>query len=667
MAAENESGFTLPRKLVDFILLGPVEDQRQLQDSPLQGDVWLAYGKNPKVPQDLLITPHWDATASHVAKAIAEGRKAMHASSGTRLPIDARIAYLQGLVAAKLTFTEALRIVVPMTAWWCAKGVGVILEEGDLRKQIVDGLIAVLNAYQARESDESFGWRDLTIYQRFAALAALILWCEQFEGQTTSQRVGEDELLQNAEENANDIAQGLVEVCNDITADWKSGWAFEFFKLKEATNSRSTARATAARKASRDEEGGPDKTASAAPCPGLTGLVFQVSLNRRTSTALSRSVPAVKGDAARMLFKINCDNVTWAVLDAGIDREHPALRDSRGKSRVVKTFDFTRVRDIVSRPTGKPDSAERKAELTKGTKLSREKAKAGKYLRQLVEDADAERPFNWAIIEQFVTLEEPEQPKNMHGTHVAGIIGARDEEAGAHGGGMCPDIKLYDFQVLGPTLRDTEFAVIAALQYLRYVNERHNYTTIHGANLSLSIPHSVRNFACGRTPVCEECERAVESGIVVVAAAGNRGYQHFETADGVFENYAAFSITDPGNADGVITVGSTHRNWPHTYGVSFFSSRGPTGDGRVKPDLVAPGERIESLKPGGEWGTESGTSMAAPHVSGAAAMLMARYPELVGRPRRIKQILCDTATDLGRERSFQGRGMLDVLRALQSI
>jgi hypothetical protein len=48
-------------------------------------------------------------------------------------------------------------------------------------------------------------------------------------------------------------------------------------------------------------------------------------------------------------------------------------------------------------------------------------------------------------------------------------------------------------------------------------------------------------------------------------------------------------------------------------------------------------------------------------------MLMARYPELVGRPRRIKQILCDTATDLGRERSFQGRGMLDVLRALQSI
>jgi subtilisin family serine protease len=155
--------------------------------------------------------------------------------------------------------------------------------------------------------------------------------------------------------------------------------------------------------------------------------------------------------------------------------------------------------------------------------------------------------------------------------------------------------------------------------------------------------------------------------VVVVAAAGNRGYQRFETKEGLFENYAAFSITDPGNADDVITVGATHGNWPHTYGVSFFSSRGPTGDGRLKPDLVAPGERITAPVPHGAWRSESGTSMAAPHVSGAAAMLMARYPELAGNPRRIKRILCDSATDLGRERSFQGHGMLDVLRALQSI
>ena len=87
----------------------------------------------------------------------------------------------------------------------------------------------------------------------------------------------------------------------------------------------------------------------------------------------------------------------------------------------------------------------------------------------------------------------------------------------------------------------------------------------------------------------------------------------------------------------------------------------------MKPDLVAPGEKITSTTPGNKWVKLDGTSMAAPHVSGAAAMLMARYTELVGQPRRIKQILCASATDLGREKTFQGNGMLDVLRALQSV
>jgi subtilisin family serine protease len=82
---------------------------------------------------------------------------------------------------------------------------------------------------------------------------------------------------------------------------------------------------------------------------------------------------------------------------------------------------------------------------------------------------------------------------------------------------------------------------------------------------------------------------------------------------------------------------------------------------------LAPGEKIRAPVGVDDDAHKDGTSMAAPHVSGAAAILMARHMELVGKPAKIKQILCETATDLGRERYFQGAGMLDVLRALQSV
>ena len=272
---------------------------------------------------------------------------------------------------------------------------------------------------------------------------------------------------------------------------------------------------------------------------------------------------------------------------------------------------------------------------------------------------------------RFVEIKPETRPSmSDHGTHVAGIMLANKKaakEVAYTADGMCPDIQLYDFRVLAPDIRVTEFAIIAALLFIRYMNARSDYMTIDGANLSLSIPHDVRYYPSGGTPVCVECERLVGSGVVVVTAAGYLGFQSFQTKEGSYESYAAFSVTDPGNADGVITVGATHRSSPHTYGVSFFSSRSPTGDGRMKPDLVSPSERIRAPFRDCGWGDLDGTSMAAPHVSGAAAMLMARYSELVGMPRLIKQLLCESATDLGRERSFQGHGMLDVLRAFQSI
>jgi serine protease AprX len=293
-------------------------------------------------------------------------------------------------------------------------------------------------------------------------------------------------------------------------------------------------------------------------------------------------------------------------------------------------------------------------------------------------DADESRDQTPADAEESGIEDTPiryyRPPKHNHGTHVAGIIGAdwrKDDEDNPLGfdlKGICPDIRLYDLRVLGDDGTGDEFSLIAAMQFVRHLNAHKEMRVIHGVNLSICIKHNVRNFACGCTPVCEESERMVNSGLVVVAAAGNDGYLHYMTSGGRdYEGYNTISITDPGNAEAVITVGSTHRERAHAYGVSFFSSRGPTGDGRQKPDLVAPGEKIVSLIPGYYYDVMDGTSMATPHVSGAAALLLARYQELIGRPTRVKQILCKTATDLGRERYFQGNGMVDVLRAMQAI
>jgi subtilisin family serine protease len=631
--------FPIPPDLAEYLLLGPTDDRRVLQDSPLLGDVWAAYAADPGSIQDLLITPHKDATAAEVAGRISD---ALKMRKPERKGDRAKVAYLQGIVGARMYFDEVLRILVPLTQWWYQPKIKDRIEAVDAAR-----LHALLTTGADMQSAAraSKSW-NFTSLERYIALAGLIYWIgRQPRPATPLQQIGLDEVCRLFKPHIPEIVAGMFELYQIVQADTKA--------LQE--------------KNSRNEDDD--------AFDGSKGYIFQVSLNRTASTALDRSVPAVKADAAHTLFKVNCEGIVWAVLDCGIDRTHDAFQtwDKKDKdnkqymSRVRKTFDFTRIREIISDDENEIVDDEL-TELADAAGLSTSEATV--LLNDIAKAAKDKLPTNWVAVEKLITLKDPPAPTTPHGTHVAGIIGADKFGNGKesdYGGGMCPDIRLYDFRVLGKTMEDTEFSVIAALQYIRYVNERHSFITIHGANLSLSIPHNVRNFACGRTPVCNECERLVESGVVVVAAAGNHGFQKFETKDGIFESYAAFSITDPGNGDGVITVGSTHGNWPQTYGVSFFSSRGPTGDGRLKPDLVAPGERVQSTVLNHDWGPESGTSMAAPHVSGAAAMLLARYEELIGQPRRVKSILCESATDLGRERSFQGHGMLDVLRAFQSI
>jgi hypothetical protein len=650
----------IPRSLVEFVLLGPEDDRRQLQDSPILGDVWIEFARRPGERLELLIAPFKDHTAATVASALSD-------CPGIG---DADIAYLQGIVAARLSFDEVIRFVVPMSGWWNERRIAAAIGEYTAKPaKMATDIQFVLEAAAKWVRGESGGtMRDLSAGKRYVVLAGVILWAR-------------DQLPPPAAAEPATPREEMVRVLQRIVPAQVSA------ALRKAFDTLHK--------------------------PKGKNLIWTVSLNRTASPALTRSVPAVKADAARTLFAVDCSRIVWAVVDSGIDATHRAFADREAPAyRVQKSFDFTTIREIVSLDNAR-DAAKRRERvrrlLERPLKHSPDAAGADECLRELAEGARKGRSIDWSLVERLVEIDPAKSvPPSNHGTHVAGIIGAdkegartqaeeararregdrratagrrrrarqpapaaeprgEDVETGDWADGMCPDIRLYDFRVLAPTLRETEFAIIAALQYIRYVNERHNRITIHGANLSLSIPHDVRNYACGRTPVCNECERLVDSGVVVVAAAGNHGYQSFQTQEGLYASYAAFSITDPGNADGVITVGATHRYSPHTYGVSFFSSRGPTGDGRIKPDLVAPGERIRAPLPGDEWGDLDGTSMAAPHVSGAAAMLMARYSELIGQPRRIKRILCESATDLGREKSFQGNGMLDVLRAFQAI
>jgi subtilisin family serine protease len=173
--------------------------------------------------------------------------------------------------------------------------------------------------------------------------------------------------------------------------------------------------------------------------------------------------------------------------------------------------------------------------------------------------------------------------------------------------------------------------------------------------------------------------------VVVVVAAGNTGYGLQNADQRGTRTGLTLTINDPGNAELAITVGSTHRDMPYTYGVSYFSSKGPTGDGRMKPDLVAPGERITSVAAGARLaelcaslGTpqtpgmpayidDNGTSMAAPFVSGAIAAFLSIRREFIGRPERVKRLFMETATPLGRAENFEGKGLLHLMRAIASV
>jgi hypothetical protein len=164
--------------------------------------------------------------------------------------------------------------------------------------------------------------------------------------------------------------------------------------------------------------------------------------------------------------------------------------------------------------------------------------------------------------------------------------------------------------------------IIKALDHIAQQNENTaDGLAIHGLNLSLGGPFDTSVYGCGFSPICMELRRLWRSGVLLVVACGNEGRLQVRTPDGDTEINSPMSIGDPANLEDCIAVGSVHSDQPHLYGISSFSSRGPTADGRAKPDVVAPGERICSANSryrGKDdlYFKESGTSMAAPMYPG---------------------------------------------------
>jgi serine protease AprX len=276
----------------------------------------------------------------------------------------------------------------------------------------------------------------------------------------------------------------------------------------------------------------------------------------------------------------------------------------------------------------------------------------------------------------FVNGRAAQYDDHGHGTHVAGIVSGSGYDSGGARTGIAPAAHLIVLKVLDASGRGRISDVIAALDYVVA-----NRTSLKIGIVNLSIRAGVYE-SYDSDPLTLATRRAVREGIVVVAAGGNLGRR----ADGRMQ-YGG--ITAPGNAPWVLTVGaSSHMGTAERADdrIATFSSRGPGSGGyTAKPDLVAPGVGIESLSAphstlyasrtayllGGTLQTPflpylslSGTSMAAPVVTGTVALMLQANPALT--PNLVKAILQYTAeASADYDALTQGAGFLNAKGAVQ--
>lgn len=229
---------------------------------------------------------------------------------------------------------------------------------------------------------------------------------------------------------------------------------------------------------------------------------------------------------------------------------------------------------------------------------------------------------------------------HRHGTHVAGIIAGDGKQYQ----GMAPDAEIWSYKIYPSEQTESAEGSKSADAIEDAVKD--------GAKV-INCSWGVSQVTLDGTSIwARTAERAAKLGVVLVKSAGNKGPEQG-------------TITSPADAMGdVIVVGaSSHKG----DSVMDFSSRGPTADNRQRPDIIAPGDKINAAKVGGDYIRLSGTSMASPHIAGIAALMLERNPKL--KPWQIKKILMESAKPVSSEYdpNTQGKGLVDVIKAFEAI
>ena len=258
-----------------------------------------------------------------------------------------------------------------------------------------------------------------------------------------------------------------------------------------------------------------------------------------------------------------------------------------------------------------------------------------------------------AAFRDFVHRQPAPYDDNGHGTHVCGIIAGNGRRSEGRYRGIAPESHLVVGKILDSNGNGSISHILEAVRWIIENRQRYNIRV-----LNISVGSESTEVDEQKSILVQSVNAAWDSGIVVVVAAGNNGPKRM-------------SVTSPGISRKVITVGSSDDHKTVLLGgsrIHNYSGRGPTDDCIVKPDVFAPGTGIVSCNAfysqfpnAPPYLSKTGTSMAAPVVSGAIACLLSKYPFLTNAEVKLK-LHASCVQILGTE---SGWGILDFSRLLE--